>query len=151
VPNTPECTFHQISSPRESNLFVIPLIVAFCTFVKDTHGFIGTADLHLQKVRLVVVARRTYRHGAIHVGPGGGASQNIIHLLALRYGFHRALASHGNRARVWASGAVERIAAISCIVMSRLSNLVLHTMGYEKSKRLETKNRTTVKIETISW
>lgn len=64
-------------------LFVIPLIVALGAFVKDAHGFVGTADLHLQKVGLVVIARGTDRHGPIDIGPRRGAAQYVVDLLAV--------------------------------------------------------------------
>lgn len=52
------------------------------TLVKDTHGFIGTPKLHLQKVRLSVAALGTHSHGAIHIFPGSGTAQNVIDLLS---------------------------------------------------------------------
>jgi hypothetical protein len=62
------------------HLLVVPLMAALGAFVKNAHGFIGTANLHLQKVSLVVVAGWTDGHGPIDIGPGGGTAQNVVHL-----------------------------------------------------------------------
>ena len=58
-------------------------MTALATLVKDTHGLIGTSKLHLQEVRLSITALRTHRHGTIHILPGGGTTQNVIHLFSL--------------------------------------------------------------------
>lgn len=51
-------------------LLVVPLVAAFGALVKDAHWFIGTANLHLQKVGFVVIAGGTDGRGAIDIGPG---------------------------------------------------------------------------------
>jgi hypothetical protein len=53
------------------------------TFVKDTHRFVRTPNLHLHKVSRIVMTRWTNGVGAIHIFPRRGASQNIVHLFAL--------------------------------------------------------------------
>lgn len=55
-------------------LFIIPLMLTFDTFIKNTHGFIGTSNLNLHKKGFVIIARRTYGHGSIHIFPCGGTS-----------------------------------------------------------------------------
>jgi len=57
-------------------------VAALDAFVKDRHGFIGAANLNLLKVGGIVVAGRTHRFGAVHIFPGRGAAQDIIHLFS---------------------------------------------------------------------
>ena len=78
---------------------------ALDTLVKYTHGLIGAADLHLHKVRFVMMARGTSRHGPIHVFPGRGAPQNIIDNLALHCRLVRARVRNATRVRT--TGAVK--------------------------------------------
>jgi hypothetical protein len=57
-------------------------MTAFATLVKDTHGFIGAPKLHLQKVRFSIAALGTHTHCSIHIFPGSGTTQNVIHLFS---------------------------------------------------------------------
>lgn len=67
-------------------LFIIPLMGTTHAFVKDTHRFVRTANLHLHKVGRIVMTRWTNGVGAIHVFPGRRPTQNVVHLLALTGG-----------------------------------------------------------------
>jgi hypothetical protein len=88
-------------------LLFIPLMCTLDAFVKDTHGFIGTPDLHLHKIGLVVMAGRTCRCGSIDIVPGGSSSQYIIDTFQVDAGSHVARATVGNGTRIWAAGAIK--------------------------------------------
>ena len=80
-----------------SGLLVVPLMVALDTTIKDTHGLIGTANLDLQKVGLLVVAGGTDGHGPIHILPGSGSSQDIVDHFSFGKGLHRLWGGDGTR------------------------------------------------------
>ena len=44
-------------------------MTAFAALVKDTHGFISAANLHLHKVGLIVIALTANGHGPIDIFP----------------------------------------------------------------------------------
>lgn len=79
---------------------------ALAALVKHTHCFIGTSELHLQKVRLLMATLGTDSHGSIDIFPSRSSTKNIIHLFALRT---MSLSCHtlGNVARVGTRGAVK--------------------------------------------
>ena len=78
---------------------------AFGTLVKYTHGLISAPDLHLHKVSLVVIATGTDSHGSIHILPGRGTTQNIVHHLAFWVHFVTSAIVNGTSVRT--SGAVK--------------------------------------------
>ena len=57
-----------------------------------------TSNLNLHKVGFLVIATGTCRHGAVHVFPGGGSSQDVIHFFAFG-GCFDTLCPH-NRTRI---------------------------------------------------
>ena len=71
-----------MSSTRISLLLIVPLVTAFAALVKDTHGFIGAANLHLHKVGLIVIALTTNGHGPIDIFPSRRPTQNVVDLFA---------------------------------------------------------------------
>lgn len=80
-------------------------MTALATLVKDTHGLIGAPKLHLQEVRLSITALWTHSHGTIHILPGGGTTQNVIHLFSF---WKRFLCdSRHNLARIGTRGTVK--------------------------------------------
>ena len=57
-------------------------MTALAALVKDTHGFIGAANLHLHKVGLIVIALTANGHGPIDIFPSGRPTQNVVDLFA---------------------------------------------------------------------
>jgi hypothetical protein len=88
-------------------LLVVPLVTALDALVKDGHGFVGRPDLHLHKVRLLVIASRTGRLGPIHVLPRRRAAQYVVDLFAYPGLFDRP--RRGDLVHVVARGADEAI------------------------------------------
>jgi hypothetical protein len=82
---------------------VIPLMTAFAALVKNTHGFIGRSNLHLQKICLLVIAVGTCCHGSIDMFPGRGTAQYIIDLFAFRRCLNAAWARNWTRIRTRAA------------------------------------------------
>lgn len=65
-------------------LFLIPLVAAIHTLVKDRHGLICRSDLYLHKIGFGIVALGAVLLGSIHIVPSFRSSQNIIHSLSER-------------------------------------------------------------------
>jgi hypothetical protein len=95
-------------------LSIIPLMTTLDTFVKHTHGFIGTSNLHLHKVCIIMIARGTYGPRSIDVFPRSGSAQDIIHLFLGRPRCMRQGALNG--ARVRTCGADKFIGSVVAVV-----------------------------------
>jgi hypothetical protein len=127
---------------RTKTLLVIPLVAALGALVKDAHGFVGTANLHLQKVGLVVIAGGTDRCGPIDIGPRRGSAQNVIHLFALvrvyRLDGPWARGCHGTGIR---TGQTIKAVAAGCSRAVILSDLQIRSSEREKGWKKRKKRR----------
>jgi hypothetical protein len=88
-------------------------MTALNTLVKDGHGFVGTPNLYLHKVSLLVIALWTLCLCPINIFPCLAATQNIIDSL----GFHVSRFGNtldGNFATVGTSGTV-KVAAMELL------------------------------------
>lgn len=78
-----DCRRSSFAAGTSNVLLIIPLMSTAHAFVKDTHRFVRTTNLHLHKVCRIVMTRWANGVGPIDIFPGRRASQNIVHLLAL--------------------------------------------------------------------
>ena len=63
--------------------FIIPLMRTPDALVKNAHGLVRAAYLHLHEIRLPEATSRTYRHGPIDVLPRVRPPQYVVDLLPI--------------------------------------------------------------------
>jgi len=72
-----------LASPRKQRL-VLPAVSTFATLVEGGFRLVGRTRLHLQKVRLPVLARRAAHLSAVHIRPGLFPPKHVFHRLNLK-------------------------------------------------------------------